>query len=178
MINTKKVSVSNILTCSRIAIAPFAYYAGLTGNQELFIILFAIGGFTDFLDGLIARIFSPDSKFGRAFDTFADMIFYPSGLTIYFITPALFEKQGIVIAITTALFAILMTTRYFLGKMTKPHLLPSRILGVFIYFFVIYTALFGYSPQFFYATLAIAIWAAIEQIIFLSSSEKKRKVLL
>ena len=63
-----KIKIPNYLTIGRIIIVPIfviAYYLpGFYGDLIPFI-LFLIASFTDFLDGLLARMFKEESKLGR-----------------------------------------------------------------------------------------------------------------
>ena len=45
-----------------------------SGNNDIFILLILIGGFTDFLDGYLARKYNHQSVFGAKFDPLADKI--------------------------------------------------------------------------------------------------------
>ena len=63
-----KIKIPNYLTIGRIIIVPifvFAYYLpGFYGDVIPFA-LFLIASFTDFLDGLLARMYKEESKLGE-----------------------------------------------------------------------------------------------------------------
>ena len=67
----------NILTLGRIIIVPFFvasfFIPGFFGDLIPFF-LFIIASFTDFLDGLLARLFKEESKLGELLDPIADKI--------------------------------------------------------------------------------------------------------
>ena len=69
--------IPNILTIGRIIIVPFfvlAYYLpGFYGDFTA-LILFIVASFTDFLDGMLARMFGVESKLGELLDPIADKI--------------------------------------------------------------------------------------------------------
>ena len=63
--------IPNILTIGRIIIVPFFvlafYLPGFYGDLTA-LILFIVASFTDFLDGMLARMFGVESKFGELLD--------------------------------------------------------------------------------------------------------------
>jgi len=72
-----KFKFPNYLTIGRIIIVPlfvFAFYLpGFYGDVIPFA-LFVIASFTDFLDGLLARMYKEESKLGELLDPIADKI--------------------------------------------------------------------------------------------------------
>ena len=72
-----KFKIPNYLTIGRIIIVPifvFAYYLpGFYGDVIPFA-LFVLASFTDFLDGLLARMYKEESKLGELLDPIADKI--------------------------------------------------------------------------------------------------------
>ena len=80
-----KIKVPNYLTIGRIIIVPvfvFAYYLpGFYGDVIPFA-LFVIASFTDFLDGLLARIYKEESKLGELLDPIADKIIVATALIL------------------------------------------------------------------------------------------------
>ena len=80
-----KIKVPNYLTIGRIIIVPvfvFAYYLpGFYGDVIPFA-LFVIASFTDFLDGLLARIYKEESKLGELLDPIADKVIVATALIL------------------------------------------------------------------------------------------------
>lgn len=70
------MNLPNILTVLRIVISPFIFFAvtGPPGLRFLALILFAIGSFTDYLDGYFARKNKQVSGFGQFLDPIADKL--------------------------------------------------------------------------------------------------------
>ena len=70
-----KIKIPNYLTIGRIIIVPFFvvtfFLPGFYGDIIPFT-LFVIASFTDFLDGLLARMFKEESKLGELLDPIAD----------------------------------------------------------------------------------------------------------
>ena len=69
--------IPNILTVGRILIVPFFvlafYLPGFYGDLTA-LILFIVASFTDFLDGMLARILGQESKLGELLDPIADKL--------------------------------------------------------------------------------------------------------
>ena len=80
-----KFKIPNYLTIGRIIIVPifvFTFYLpGLYGDIIPFA-LFVIASFTDFLDGLLARMFKEESKLGELLDPIADKIIVATALIL------------------------------------------------------------------------------------------------
>ena len=78
-----KFKIPNYLTIGRIIIVPifvFTFYLpGFYGDVIPFA-LFLIASFTDFLDGLLARMFKEESKLGELLDPIADKIIVATAL--------------------------------------------------------------------------------------------------
>ena len=80
-----KLRIPNILTIGRIIIVPifvFTFYLpGLLGDLIPFFI-FLLASFTDFLDGLLARLYKQESKLGELLDPIADKIIVATALVL------------------------------------------------------------------------------------------------
>lgn len=66
--------IPNILTLLRIVLIPFFVWRFLIGDMVAAIILLLVSGFTDFLDGFIARRFNLITKWGAILDPLADKL--------------------------------------------------------------------------------------------------------
>jgi cardiolipin synthase len=161
------VKIPNILTSARIGLVPFVYYAGFARERELFALLFALGGFTDVLDGFFARYLNMKSDWGSRFDTIADLLFYPAGLLLYFFVPEVLVSNWKFILTVLSIFSFALLAGWLRDKLVIPHLLSAKIFAVFAYLFVLYTLMAEYYPPFFYVVAVIGAWAALEQFIVL-----------
>lgn len=74
MIQDRILNVPNILTLARIILTPFIVFAILEQRATLALILMAIAGITDMLDGAIARYFNQRSTVGAYMDPLADKL--------------------------------------------------------------------------------------------------------
>jgi cardiolipin synthase (CMP-forming) len=75
-----KVNIPNILTILRIIIIPFFFAVILRKMYITAVILFTIGGVSDFFDGYLARRYNIVSEFGKVADPLADKLMQFAGL--------------------------------------------------------------------------------------------------
>ena len=80
-----KLKIPNILTIGRIILVPIFiltfYLPGALGDWIPFFI-FVLASFTDFLDGLLARLYKEESRLGELLDPIADKIIVASALVL------------------------------------------------------------------------------------------------
>ena len=80
-----KIKIPNILTIGRIIIVPIFvlsfFVPGIVGDLVPFF-LFVLASFTDFLDGLLARLYKEESKLGELLDPIADKILVAAALVL------------------------------------------------------------------------------------------------
>ena len=80
-----KLKIPNILTIGRIILVPILigafYLPGALGDWIPFFI-FVLASFTDFLDGLLARLYKEESKLGELLDPIADKIIVATALVL------------------------------------------------------------------------------------------------
>jgi CDP-diacylglycerol--glycerol-3-phosphate 3-phosphatidyltransferase len=69
-----KINLPNILTLLRIVFAPFFCFLLPCGKFLFSFVLFLVLSFTDFFDGMLARMCFGSSDFGKIFDPVADKI--------------------------------------------------------------------------------------------------------
>ena len=111
--------IPNILTIGRIIIVPFfvlAYYLpGFYGDLTA-LILFVVASFTDFLDGMLARILGEESKLGELLDPIADKIIVATAL-ILLVMDGTIRSYEVIAAIIILTREILVSgLREFLAK--------------------------------------------------------------
>lgn len=114
-----KFKIPNYLTIGRIIIVPFfvvAYYLpGFYGDIIPFG-LFLIATFTDFLDGLLARMYKEESKLGELLDPIADKIIVATAL-ILLVMDGTIKNYEVIAAIIILTREILISgLREFLAK--------------------------------------------------------------
>ncbi len=142
-----KFKIPNILTIGRIIIVPifvFTFFLpGFFGDLIPFF-LFVLASFTDYLDGLLARIFKEESKLGELLDPIADKILVSTALLLLIMSGTIknFEVIAAIIIITREI--IISGLREFLakGSISMPVTSLSK-LKAFIQMFAIAVLLTG-----------------------------------
>ena len=114
-----KLQIPNILTIGRIIIVPIFvltfFIPGFFGDLIPFF-LFVIASFTDYLDGLLARLFKEESKLGELLDPIADKILVAAAL-ILLVMNGVIKNYEVVAAIIILTREILVSgLREFLAK--------------------------------------------------------------
>ena len=141
--------IPNILTIGRILIVPFFvlafYLPGFYGDLTA-LILFIVASFTDFLDGMLARLLGEESKLGELLDPIADKIIVASALVLL-VMKGTITSYEVVAAIIILIREILISgLREFLAKVQIS--MPVNSLAkfkTFIQMFAIATLLTGES---------------------------------
>ena len=80
-----KLKIPNILTIGRIILVPFfigAFYLPGPMGDWIPLFIFILASFTDFLDGLLARLYKEESKLGELLDPIADKLLVASVILI------------------------------------------------------------------------------------------------
>ena len=130
-------ALPNLLTLLRLFIIPFLVIAILDGRFSLAFGLFIFAGFSDGLDGLIARALSQRTTLGQFLDPIADKLLLSTlflvlthvGLVPRYVTVLVFSRDFGILLISTLLY-VTNTLRNFhpslLGKLNT----LVQILGV------------------------------------------------
>ena len=114
-----KIKIPNYLTIGRIIIVPvfvFAFYLpGFYGDVIPFV-LFLIASFTDFLDGLLARMYKEESKLGELLDPIADKIIVATALILLVMNGTIKNYEVIAAIIILTREILISGLREFLAK--------------------------------------------------------------
>ena len=111
--------IPNYLTIGRIIIVPifvFTFYLpGIYGDILPFA-LFVIASFTDFLDGLLARMYKEESKLGELLDPIADKIIVATALILLVMNNTIKNYEVIAAIIILTREILISGLREFLAK--------------------------------------------------------------
>ena len=116
-----KTKIPNILTIGRIIIVPVFvvsfFLPGFYGDLIPFF-LFIFASFTDYLDGLLARLFKEESRLGELLDPIADKILVSSALILLVMNGTIknFEVIAAIIILTREI--LISGLREFLAKIS------------------------------------------------------------
>ena len=111
--------IPNILTIGRILIVPFFvlafYLPGFYGDLTA-LILFIVASFTDFLDGMLARLLGQESKLGELLDPIADKIIVATALILLVMDGTIRHYEVIAAIIILTREILISGLREFLAK--------------------------------------------------------------
>ncbi len=174
-----RLALPSFVTAARLALlVPFVEVLRSGRNPILAAVILVIIGFSDFLDGYIARHFHAVTTFGKVFDPISDrLVLGTVALTLYFshvvpliLIAAIVVREALVSVIATARYLMghVRTEVIFLGKAGTftllagfplavwatasgfPTLAHQAIYGfLFVGTFVLYVALISYVRSFF-----------------------------
>ena len=114
-----KIKIPNYLTIGRIIIVPifvFTFYLPGFYGDVLPFALFVIASFTDFLDGLLARMFKEESKLGELLDPIADKIIVATALLLLVMDETIKNYEVIAAIIILTREILVSGLREFLAK--------------------------------------------------------------
>ena len=120
-----KIKIPNYLTIGRIIIVPIFvisfYLPGFYGDIIPFA-LFITASFTDFLDGLLARMYKEESKLGELLDPIADKILVAAALILLVMNGTIKNYEVIAAIIILTREILISGLREFLaiGKIKLP----------------------------------------------------------
>ena len=114
-----KLKIPNILTIGRIVLVPIFivtfYLPGFLGDLIPFFI-FLLASFTDFLDGLLARLYKEESRLGELLEPVADKIIVATALVLLVMNDII-KNYEVIAAIIILIREILISgLREFLAK--------------------------------------------------------------
>jgi len=114
-----KIKIPNILTIGRIILVPVFvitfYIPGFLGDLIPFFI-FVLASFTDFLDGLLARLYKEESRLGELLDPIADKIIVATALVLLVMNDIIINYEVIAAIIILTREILISGLREFLAK--------------------------------------------------------------
>ena len=79
-------TIPNGVSLLRLFGIPLIFYFGLSNQQDVLVfVVFMVGGFTDWLDGYLARRLNQQSDFGAALDPVADRLYVLAAVVVLLI---------------------------------------------------------------------------------------------
>ena len=113
------MKIPNILTIGRIIIVPIFvltfFITGFFGDLIPFF-LFILASFTDYLDGLLARLFKEESRLGELLDPIADKIIVAAALILLVMNGTIKNYEVIAAIIILTREILISGLREFLAK--------------------------------------------------------------
>jgi phosphatidylglycerophosphate synthase len=158
-------NLPNALSAARLLGVPLLFVLVHRQPVAWFVALYALLGFTDYLDGRLARAWNQTSPFGSMLDSVADAAYYIS--TAYFaihLFPAYLTPNLSYVGACLALYAVLvLVARVRAGRVLLPHTHLSRVAGVLVVL-VVFASFLVDTTLVFRGVIVLYAVAILEQI--------------
>lgn len=157
--------IPNMVTLIRIGAAISLFF--IEPMSVAYLIVWGVCGFSDAVDGFLARKLHAESKFGSILDSFSDLFFY----TVMVITlwNHILRTIGIPGLITAGVGLLFQLIGYIICAIkfhafSALHTYANKILGVYFYLFpfALIGEIFWLYTIYFYTGAAIAIFGGLE----------------
>lgn len=155
--------MANVITLIRIGLAISLLF--IRKYSPLFLILYSICGFTDILDGYIARKTRTESKFGAKLDTIADLLFFIVMFIIMcdiLLKDIIFIVFIIIILLIRIISIIIVLKKY--NEFAILHTYTNKLTGLLL-FFIPYFIYLNNANIIMYIIGVIALISSIEELI-------------
>ena len=162
--------MANVITLIRIGLAISLLF--IRKYNSLFLILYSICGFTDILDGYIARKTKTESNFGARLDTIADLLFF---VVMFIIMFDIFFKDIvciilIVIILLIRILSIIIVLKKY-NKFAILHTYTNKLTGLLLFFIPSFMN-FNNANMTVYIIGIIALLSSIEELTINIKSKK------
>lgn len=160
-------TIPNALSFYRILAFPIILWFVVAGKERLFAIFLIINLVTDFLDGIIARVFKQETELGAKLDSFGDNLTYVLAFTGLLVFKWEDFQPHLVSFVVFMAFLVGSVVMSLVKFKTTPsfHLYSTKIGGYIQAAFFICLFTLGFITVFYYFMISWAILAAIEHMI-------------
>ncbi len=171
-----KMNIPNILSLTRIVMAPFLLLSSYFGSELLFFLFFILMLVSDVLDGYIARKLHQCSKMGSQLDSIGDYITYMSiPFATWWLWPEIIKEEALYILLALVLFFIPgVVARMKFGVMVAYHTWLTKFTAVVMSLALI-IILFTHENTFFHLALIVLFLEAVESLLITSYLKSPRE---
>jgi CDP-diacylglycerol--glycerol-3-phosphate 3-phosphatidyltransferase len=169
-------NVPNFLSLYRLLTFPLIIWFIYTGKESLFTIFLCVNLLTDILDGLIARSFNLQTKFGARLDSLADngtFIAAFLGIFTFKLAEMATDIWMLWLFIEFFLTGLLISFIKF-QQYPSLHLYTTKVGGYVQGFFIFVLFAWGYNEYLFYLAMFLGYISHIEEIIILLISKEMK----
>ncbi len=134
--NTSVINLPNALSITRLFGTPFLFWLVTFDNLTWFIFTYLFLGFTDFLDGKLARLWNQATDLGAHLDSAADVLFYLStAWFLYYLFPEFVHPNLLFLYIFLGIMIIsVIISLSLFRKILFFHTHLSKSAGVVVFF--------------------------------------------
>lgn len=166
MSTARYATLPNALTLARVVFLPLLFVLADPQTETAFVVIYAVVGATDFLDGKVARALGQTSNLGKMLDSLADIPFYLA--TCYFIyrlhPEYLYPNMTLLLAFLGLFVLSFAVSGIICRKPLLMHTSLLRLQAVLVYLLVILSAFFD-TTLFVTVILVLYIAAFTEEIL-------------
>lgn len=162
--------MANVITLIRIGLATSLLF--IRKYSPFFLIVYTICGFTDILDGYIARKTRTESNFGAKLDTIADLLFFIIMFIIMFdiLVKDIICQVFIIIILLIKIISIIIVLKKY-NKFAILHTYANKLTGLLL-FFIPYFIYLNNANIIVYIIGIIALLSSIEELTINIKSKK------
>jgi len=170
-----KMNIPNLLSLSRIVMAPFLLLSSYFGSEFLFFLFFTLMLISDVLDGYIARKLHQCSKMGSRLDSIGDYVTYMSiPFATWWLWPEIIKEEALYIILALLLFFVPgIVARVKFGVMVAYHTWLTKFTAVAMSLALI-IILFTHESTFFHLALMVLFLEAVESLFITSYLKSPR----
>jgi CDP-diacylglycerol--glycerol-3-phosphate 3-phosphatidyltransferase len=165
------LTIPNIISSCRIALAPVLAICIIFGREELFAWLLLFALLSDIADGIIARTFNLQTKLGATLDSLGDMGTYLAAVAGIFVFQMEFVQTHWIELVIILSFYILEKVKGFVAygrPFNAFHTYLSKSTAYFQGAFVLSLFFWGFQWFLFYPSMTLCITANVEEMILSS----------
>lgn len=167
MVNTR-LTPADYLSLLRLLLLPVLWALALLGMAVYLGIVLAVAGFTDVLDGPVARWTGLSSRFGAQLDSLGDILLMMSIFWWFvLLRPEFFMERIVPLAVWAVIgSAAVIVTLVKFRRIGNLHLYSAKTAGVLGHLFAVWIFVFdSYSDVFFAVAVIVAIVASTETLL-------------
>jgi CDP-diacylglycerol--glycerol-3-phosphate 3-phosphatidyltransferase len=162
--------VPNALSIARILASPALVVLAGSGQPGPFTWVLILALLSDIADGLIARVFSLQSRIGALLDSVADtLLLFAALYGIWVFHPDVVAEHVLAGALVVGAWLtenVAALLRY--GRLSSFHTYLSKVAGYALGIFVGVFFLFGFQPWLFYLAVGVSVIGNCEELVLLA----------
>ena len=163
---SQRVTLPNIISASRLALAPLLIAFAITEQRTPFIVFLCVSFVSDVVDGLIARSFNQCTKLGARLDSAADELTYIAAVVgVFQFEYEVIRSYGL--AFYLFLILLFLATIFPIVKFratSSYHLYSFKANALFQALFFLDIFVFGFHPYLYYFVMMFGICACLESL--------------
>lgn len=160
----------NTLSAARIAAAPVLVALAAHGALAAFTWVLVVALLSDIADGLIARVFRLQSRFGALLDSIGDtLLLFASIYGVWVFHRDVLEAHWVAGALVIGAWLtenVAALVRY--GRLSSFHTYLSKAAGYLLGIFIGVLFVFGFQPWLLYLAVAVSVLGNLEELVLLA----------